>query len=212
MSTRQAIIDATEKVIRDRGLARATTKEIARAAGVAEGTIFKHFEKKDDLLLAVVQERLPDLAAVASPERAGALPLRRSLAEIVGAALVYYGHLIPPTIAFFADAELLGRHRAWIKAENAGPRRLYELVAAYVAAEQRLGRVDRRRDPVSVAALLLGPAYHYALLRHFIGDDPLPRSDADFVAGLVETLVGGLAPPAGAPSPAARRRPGRVQS
>ncbi len=34
------------------GYARTTTKEIARAAGVSEGTIFKYFPTKRDLLLA----------------------------------------------------------------------------------------------------------------------------------------------------------------
>jgi len=70
MKTRERIIDATERVIQQRGLARVTTKEIARAAGVAEGTLFKYFERKDDLLLAVVEEHLPPFVAVTHPQQA----------------------------------------------------------------------------------------------------------------------------------------------
>jgi AcrR family transcriptional regulator len=194
MTTRERILDATEQVIQERGLARVTTKEIARVAGVAEGTLFKYFERKEDLLLAVVQEHLPSFVAVAHPEQAGARTVGEQLEAIAQAAMAYYAQLIPPTIAFCADAALLARHREWMQAQQAGPQRIFELVAAYITAEQRLGRLDAQRDPMSVAALLLGPCYQYALLRHFIGADPLPLSDQQFISGLVQTLMEGVAP------------------
>ncbi len=194
MKTRERILDAAERVILERGLARVTTKEIARAAGVAEGTLFKYFERKDDLLLAVVQEHVPPFVAVTHPEQAGTGTVGEHLEAIAQAAMAYYAHLIPPTIAFCADATLLARHREWMQAQQTGPQRIFERVAAYIAAEQRLGRLDAQRDPLSVAALLLGPCYQYAFLRHFMGADPLPLSDQQFVSGLVQTLMEGVAP------------------
>ncbi len=47
--TRQALIDAALEVFLQRGFARATTREIARTAGLAEGTIYRHFVDKYDL-------------------------------------------------------------------------------------------------------------------------------------------------------------------
>ena len=44
--TRQALIDAALEVFLQRGFARATTREIAQTAGVAEGTIYRHFADK----------------------------------------------------------------------------------------------------------------------------------------------------------------------
>src|SRR6266545_2479305 len=102
MKTRERILDATKQVIQARGLARVTTKEIARAAGVAEGTLFKYFERKDDLLLAAVQENLPPFLAVTDPEQAGAGTLGEHLEAIALAAMAYYAHLIPQTIAICA--------------------------------------------------------------------------------------------------------------
>jgi AcrR family transcriptional regulator len=194
MKTRDRILDATERVILERGPARVTTKEIARAAGVAEGTLFKYFGRKEDLILAVVQENLPPFLAVTHPEQAGSGTVGEHLESIAQAALAYYAHLIPPTIALCADAALLARHREWMQAQHAGPERVFERVAAYIAAEQRLGRLDAERDPLSVAALLLGPCYQYALLRYFMGADPLPLSDQQFISGLVQTLMEGVAP------------------
>ena len=44
--TRQALIDAALEVFLRHGFARATTREIAQTAGVAEGTIYRHFADK----------------------------------------------------------------------------------------------------------------------------------------------------------------------
>ena len=66
---RKALIDVTLPLLREHGRT-VTTKQIAEAAGVAEGTIFRAFESKDDLILAAVeagmdmQPFLDDLAAV----------------------------------------------------------------------------------------------------------------------------------------------------
>ncbi|HEX4258089.1 MAG TPA: helix-turn-helix domain-containing protein, partial [Streptosporangiaceae bacterium] len=44
--TRDRILDAATHVMRTRGFARTTTKEIARAAGYSEATLYKHFQDK----------------------------------------------------------------------------------------------------------------------------------------------------------------------
>src|SRR5205809_7835272 len=46
--TRQKILDATEKLLLLKGLARVTTKEIARETGLAEGALYRHFEHKKE--------------------------------------------------------------------------------------------------------------------------------------------------------------------
>jgi AcrR family transcriptional regulator len=59
--TRQRILDAADHLMRTLGLARTTTKEIARGAGCSEAALYKHFAGKEDLFVAVLQERLPPL-------------------------------------------------------------------------------------------------------------------------------------------------------
>ncbi len=51
--TRTRILDAAEKTFARSGWLGATTQEIARAAGVNEVTLFRHFGNKDRLLAAV---------------------------------------------------------------------------------------------------------------------------------------------------------------
>jgi AcrR family transcriptional regulator len=45
-NTQKKIIDAAIKVFSEKGFEGATTSEIAQEAGVAEGTIFRHFSTK----------------------------------------------------------------------------------------------------------------------------------------------------------------------
>ena len=53
---RELILEAAEKVFGEAGIKGATTKEIARAAGVNETTLFRNFPSKMALLLALVEK------------------------------------------------------------------------------------------------------------------------------------------------------------
>ena len=51
---RTQILDAASTVFSEKGFHRATIKEIARVAGIADGTIYTYFASKDEVLLAVL--------------------------------------------------------------------------------------------------------------------------------------------------------------
>ncbi len=51
---RKQILDAATQVFAEKGFHRATVKEIARVAGIADGTIYTYFTSKDEVLLAVL--------------------------------------------------------------------------------------------------------------------------------------------------------------
>nr|WP_323374015.1 helix-turn-helix domain-containing protein [Plantactinospora alkalitolerans] len=57
---RARILDAAEAVFAEAG-PRASTEEVARRAGVAIGTVFRHFPTKDDLLAAIMKRLLAQL-------------------------------------------------------------------------------------------------------------------------------------------------------
>lgn len=62
----QKIVETAIKMFAEKGYANTPTSEIAKMAGVAEGTIFRHYGTKDNLLLSVMlpflKESIPDLA------------------------------------------------------------------------------------------------------------------------------------------------------
>ncbi len=57
--TKLAIMQAAVEVFIQKGFSGATTKEIAQAAGIAEGTVFRHFTSKVEILYSIVEGFLP---------------------------------------------------------------------------------------------------------------------------------------------------------
>ena len=51
---REQIVEAATRVFAQKGFRRATTREVAREAGISEGTIYNYFEDKDALLMAIL--------------------------------------------------------------------------------------------------------------------------------------------------------------
>jgi hypothetical protein len=78
-------------------------------------------------------------------------------------------------------------------AEHGGPEQIYQRVAAYIAAEQRIGRIRQEYEPRDVAAALLGLCFQYAFMRHFLGRDPFHQSEQEFVTSTLAPLLTGLA-------------------
>ena len=60
---RNGILEAAEQVFVERGLHAARIQDIARRAGVGVGTVYNHFEHKDDVLAALMDERLAEMLA-----------------------------------------------------------------------------------------------------------------------------------------------------
>src|SRR5215813_6311419 len=55
---RERILDAAVRVFAEKGFYGAKVAEIAREAGVADGTIYLYFKSKDDLLINLFEDRM----------------------------------------------------------------------------------------------------------------------------------------------------------
>lgn len=72
---RQRILDAAIEVFAARGFYNARVSDIAKAAGVADGTIYLYFKSKDDLLISLFEDKMEVIigrfrATMADNERA----------------------------------------------------------------------------------------------------------------------------------------------
>ncbi|WP_376695180.1 TetR family transcriptional regulator [Wenzhouxiangella sp. EGI_FJ10305] len=54
-ATRESLLDAAEAVFYEKGVARATLRDIAHTAGVTRGALYWHFEGKADLFQAMLE-------------------------------------------------------------------------------------------------------------------------------------------------------------
>ena len=196
-ATRTQLVEAAERVLRAKGLTRATTREIAREAGLAEGTLYLHFADKLDLVRAVHEKALPAFIEVVSrlPGRAGRGTVEGNLTDLVRWALRLYRDILPLGSSLFADPELLERYRAMLAERGGGPHRAWEPVVAYLRAEQALGRVAAGADPAAAALLLLGACEQLVFVELMTGPETLPfRGRSNPAPELVRTLLAGLSP------------------
>lgn len=80
---RGRILDAAVRVVAEKGFFGATIAEIAREAGVADGTIYLYFRSKDDLLVSLVEDALARILAEARSRVAAAPSPLEALREFV---------------------------------------------------------------------------------------------------------------------------------
>ncbi len=196
MELRDRILNAAEQVIRTNGLSKTTTKEIARIADCSEGSLYNHFQSKEDLYIHVMKGQLQGYLAVLFklPGRKGTRTVKENLEEVANAALDYFHLSIVMTASMFTEPNFLARRRQEFEQRNEGPHRSNEIVTVYLLAEQKLGRVNADLNTRSVADLLLGACFQHAFHLQFLGEDEPEAARKQFVENVLQALLHGLLP------------------
>lgn len=106
---RTQILMGAAQVFAEKGFHKATTREIAEAAGISQGTIYNYFNNKRELLLAMIEliaaQSLRDLITSRPPDnpREFFTAILRDRFQLLQAR----GNLLAPILAeVFTDAEL----------------------------------------------------------------------------------------------------------
>lgn len=69
-SARGSILDAAERVVRERGASHVTLDAVAEAAGLSKGGVLYHFQTKEAMLVALVQRLVDTFRSVYSDAQA----------------------------------------------------------------------------------------------------------------------------------------------
>jgi AcrR family transcriptional regulator len=188
---RGEILEATQRLIKERGLAGATTKAIAVEARCAEGSIYRYFPDKHTLFVECVKARFPEFMEMMGslPGLAGTGSPREHLEGVTKAALVFYRAIMPMAAGAMAEHELLRQQRQQFSNSKTGPRKLISALAEYVRAEQRLGRLSDVVSAEFVARTLLGACWFHAYLEEYLGQETPARSDTQFARETVRCLM-----------------------
>ncbi|GAB3652720.1 hypothetical protein GCM10027589_10350 [Actinocorallia lasiicapitis] len=199
---RERILAAAIEVIKERGVVGATTKEIARRAGVSEGSLYNYFDNKTALFGAALAEVAGGIrdAMFVLLASVGENTLEDNLAALAEAAVRFYGELLPMTGPALGDPKILAWLRAGGPAEAGseaaklgGPVAGHRALIGYLEAEREQGRFTG--DPAYFAAALLGACQQHAFLAKLV--DPaviaegagLPAEPGEFARGLVRSLL-----------------------
>jgi AcrR family transcriptional regulator len=192
MDKRRQILEAAERVFSSKGLTKATTREIARDAGCAEGTLYLHFQDRLSLFCAVLDECLPDVKEPLHQlkDLVGKRTVRTNLEMVVAAYLNFHQRVQPAICSIFAEPELLESYRQKLIERGKGPHIAEGLLIDYLRAEQKIGRIDRRAVPEAISSMLLGACFYRVLVSRFMGEAMQPPPAA-FTRKVVDTLLRG---------------------
>ena len=199
---RQAsLISAAASLFARKGFNGTTTKEIAKAAGISEALVFKHFPTKRALYGAILEERVTVNDLLAAIEQSATHRDDRQVLALIA------GYRIRPDV----DSNLLrlllfialeghelsdmffGRHH----------KVLYEYLAGYIERRMAEGAF-RSVDPLLAARAFIGMVVHHRLLHEIFGVS-MHRSHEETVSAYVDLFLRGLV--AAKPPRMTRRRP-----
>ena len=162
---RSQILQVAIKLFSQNGFRGTTTKEIARAAGVSEAMVFRHFATKEELYHAILDYKACEGRAVNPME---------TICEALAAkddAQVFYQMILdalnkhegdPQFMRLLFHSALEGHELAEIFIEeNIVP--IYEFLSAYIAQRQQEGAIRTNINPRIVVRALVGMMIHHAL-------------------------------------------------
>jgi AcrR family transcriptional regulator len=191
---RRRIVEAADRVWRRDGLVNTSAKQIATEADMSVGNLYNHFSDKVELLTAVIVEVHPTLVQTIELLLPGSATVREQLRGVLSTALGYYEDVVPLTASVFADPELMGKWQAHLAETDLGPHRPQARLAAYLAEEQRRGRISATANTDVAALVLLGSCAELARLNAVSGADRVGIEFASYADRVLDVVLGGLEP------------------
>ena len=183
----QHILEAAARVFAEKGFHATTVKDVAQAAGIAQGSIYNYFENKTALLLGLFelmstqarQEFAPTPPGMAEPRAVLEAALRHPLAALTAGNAELFRVIVSEVLV---NRELAERFREQVlepmirsAAELIGP-----LFAPHASAALDL-------KVRAISGLMLG-----MILQRLMGDDVLEDRWDEVPSLLADLLVGGL--------------------
>ena len=207
-ATREAVLDAAERVFRERGVAHASLAEIAAAANVTRGAVYWHFRDKADLFVAMCQRATSPIDTLA--EQASEAKSESPIATLRGLCVDALLHLADDPRAqavfeiMFHRSELAGELACVAERHDRDCAHARTRVESVIARAVAAGELPRDTDTTLAVQAI------YAYLTGLMHQWTLDPSCCDLRASapaLVDTFVAGLvASPPRVRSPAAASR------
>jgi len=160
---REQLLDTAATLFAEHGYARTTTAQLARAAGVTEPIIYRHFKSKRDLFIALIDRTGAETLRLWEEHLAGAPDPADRIRRIVGANPMTTDQgqgvyrVIVQAMTEIADEQIRNAIRRHMAA-------LHEFVAAEVRRAQESGSVGKRLSPEINAWLLMHLGLGFGIL------------------------------------------------
>ncbi|MEJ7598028.1 MAG: TetR/AcrR family transcriptional regulator [Kofleriaceae bacterium] len=169
---RARILAAAERVFAKRGFFAARVSEIAKDAGVADGTIYLYFKSKDDLLISLFEARMKQVNA-ALREAVAAVPPADQLRAFIRTYLRLVND--EPAAAEVLTIELRQSSKFMKEYENVEFADFLRMLGGLVAASQARGEIEAS-IPNHVAARMIFGMLDELALAWVLAKQPAPNA------------------------------------
>ena len=183
-----SLISAAASLFATNGFKGTTTKEIAKAAGVSEALLFKHFPTKRALYAAILAEKAQYSGLREAVEEAAKKRDDAQLFSLLASYRIRKG--TDPTMFRLLLFSALEGHEISKMFFQQQYRRFHDLLADYIRQRINDGAF-RQIDPLLAAQAFFGIIVHHRLLHDVFGL-PLHRTYQDTVTEYVSLFLNGL--------------------
>jgi AcrR family transcriptional regulator len=191
---REQLLDTAAVLFAERGYARTTTAQLARAAGITEPVLYRHFDSKRDLFIALIDRTGAEvirgwesqLAEAESPaQRISILLAGNPMTSDHGKGIY---RVVVQGLTEIDDREI----RKAIK-RHIG--RLHAFLVKQLTEARRSGQLVARADVELIAWLLMHVALGYGLIAPIGVPGHRKKASGEHIVRLLKTmLVGGETP------------------
>lgn len=219
---REYLIATAARLIDERGSAGLSVRDIAREAQVADGVLYNYFEDKEDLLAHALLAHVGTVMNTAPRlPPAGTGTVAENLRLFIDTGLATLTRVVPAFAGLISQPNVLKRFHAMVGGDAAfaseaatgddkagrdqgrrpadhddnGQAGLPAILATYLRAEQRLGRIDEAADIDATVTLVVGAIHGQILPRVLFSPPGSPLTAPPELAGrLAATVLSGIAP------------------
>lgn len=187
--TRTRILQAALSLFAQKGYDATTTRDLANAAGVAEGTLFRHFPNKKAILVEVATqgwvEILTDLLTELSE-----MASYKAVAQVMRRRMMHLHKNVDLMRVCFLEAQFHADLRERIQAEVIA--KMTDVAEAFFQTAMERG-VYRQMNPRIVARVFLGMFAVAGFSQSTIMDeDASPKAMLEMAEGLADIFLNGV--------------------
>jgi AcrR family transcriptional regulator len=182
---REAIILTSVDVINEFGIQGLSTREVARRQGVSEGTIFKHFHTKNELMLAILDHYSQFDADIAESIKLKNLMPIDAITYFINAYAEYY-QSYPQITAITQAYDVLSCDQKLTDKVKRIYLNRFEFIQSIIVEAQLLGCISKKIDSEKLSHIILG-SFNDVCLKWRLSNYDFPLKD--YIMSTIKTIL-----------------------
>ena len=187
--TEARILQSAQRLFARRGYGGTTTRDLAQAAGVAEGTLFRHFESKKAILVRVATEGWVEILTDLLTELSE-MASYKAISQVMRRRMSNLSHNVELMRVCFMEAQFHPELREQVQSEVIA--KMTDVAEAFFQTAMDRG-IYRPMNPRVVARIFLGMFTVAGFSQSTLSDEAdSPKAMQELAEGLADVFLNGV--------------------